>query len=185
MLPHMRIIAAVACLVACVHRVDMTRVTLGDVSELAVEGSGAVPQAQSAFATGLSDHDLVLAGRPSDVLAFDGDQLHMHATQDELRYCHRGRHCDRRVLDLRVDTPLANVRSIYAVGVVADHHVIPLGMIAGSVLTGFGVGMIAYERAEHENLWAGPAPVMLAVGIAVLAVEIHARLARDTVTLVR
>jgi hypothetical protein len=185
MLPCMRIIAAVACLSACVYRVDMTHVTLRDPSELAVEGSGAVPQAPSSVATGLDGHDVVLVGRPADVLAFDRDELHMHLTQDEVRYCRHGQRCDRRVLDLRVDTPLANVRSVYAVGVVADHHVIPLGILAGSLLAGYGGGMLAYDLAEHGQSGTGPAPYMLAFGIAILAVEIHARLARDTVTVVR
>jgi hypothetical protein len=184
MLSCMRIIALVAVLSACVHRVDMTRVTLRDPYDLTIEGSGALPRVEGAVTTGLIEHDLVLVGRPFDVLAFDGDELHMHLTQDEVRYCH-GQRCDRRVLDLRVDTPLANVRSVYAIGVVADHRVIPLGILAGSVLTGFGGGTLAYELAEHEHLGAGPAPFILAFGIAILAVEIHARLARDTVTVVR
>jgi hypothetical protein len=184
MLSCMRIIALVAVLSACVHRVDMTRVTLRDPTDLTIDGSGAVPQAEGAVTSGLIDHDLVLVGRPSDVLAFDDDKLRAHLTQDEVRYC-RGQRCDRRVLDLRVDTPLANVRSIYAVGVVADRRVIPLGLLTGSVLTGFGGGMLAYELAEHEHLGAGPAPFIFAFGVALLAVEIHARIARDTVTVVR
>jgi len=184
MLSCMRIIALVACLFACVHRVDMTRVTLRDSSELAIEGSGSVPQVEGAVTTGLSDHDMVLVGRPSDVHAFDDDKLRMHLTQNEVRYC-RGQRCDRRVLDLRVDTPLANVRSISAVGVVVDRRVIPLGIVVGSVLTGWGGGMLAYEVAEREHLGSGPAPFMFAIGLALLAVEIHARIASDTVTVVR
>jgi hypothetical protein len=183
----MRSIVLIACMSGCVHRVDMTRVTLRDPSDIAIEGSGsgsAVPQAEGPLETGLREHDLVLVGRPSDVLAFDGDGLKMHLTQDEVRYCH-GHRCDRRVLDLQVDTPLANVTSIRAVAAVADHRVIPLGILAGSLLTGFGGGTLAYELAEHEHVGFGPAPVMLAVGIAILAVEIHARLARDAVTIVR
>jgi hypothetical protein len=185
MLSCMRFIAVVAVLSACIHRVDVTFVTLRDPSDLAVDGSGAVPQVAGTGATGLVDHDVVLVGRPSDVLAFDGDTLHMHLTRDEARYCRHGQRCDRRVLDLRIATPLANVRSIHAVGVVANHELIPLGVLAGSLLTGFGGGTLAYELAEREHVGAGPAPIMLAVGIAILAVEIHARLARDTVTVVR
>jgi len=186
MLPCMRIIALVACLSACVHRIDMTRVTLRDPYDLTIEGSGSgsLPQVEGAIASGLSDHHVVLVGRPSDVLAFDDDKLRMHLTRDEVQYCH-GQRCDRRVLDLRVDTPLANVRSVFAIGVVADHRVIPLGLLAGSALTGFGGGTLAYELAEHEHLGAGPAPFMLVFGIAILVVEIHARLASDTVTVVR
>lgn len=180
----MRIITLVAVLSACIHRFDMTRVTLRDPYDVTIEGSGAVPQAEGVGTTGLSDHDVVLVGRASDVLAFDDDKLRMHLTRDEVQYC-RGQRCDRRVLDLRVDTPLANVRSIYSVGVVADRRVIPLGLLTGSVLAGFGGGMLAYEFAEHEHLGAGPAPFMLAFGIALLAVEIHARIASDTVTVVR
>jgi hypothetical protein len=177
----MRVFVVAACLVGCVHRIDTTRVTLRDPSALAIEGSGALPRGES---TGLIKDDVVLIGRPAEVLAFDGDTLHMHLTQDEVHYC-RGARCDRRVLDLRLDTPLANVRSIRAVGVVADHRVIPLGLVAGSVLTGFGGGSLVYEAAEHERLASGPAPFILAFGIAILAIEIHARLARDTVTVVR
>jgi len=44
--------------------------------------------------------------------------------------------------------------------------VIPLGIVTGSVLTGFGGGTLAYELAEHEHLRAGPAPFMLAFGMA-------------------
>jgi len=180
-----RLIVVVAGVAACVYRVDLTRVTLRDASDLAIEGSGALPRGDGP--TGLIDHDVVLVGRPTDVLSFDTtpDTLHMHLTQDEVRFCHHGKRCDRRVLDLRLDTPLANVRSISAVGAVVDHRVIPFGLAAGSLLTGFGGGMLAYEAAEHDHLSAGPAPFMLAFGIALLAVEIHARLARDTVTIVR
>ena len=152
---------------------------------LTIEGSGALPQPKNPLAVGLIKDDVVIVGRPSDVLAFDGDVLHMHLTQDEVRYCRHGQRCDRRVLDLRVDTPLANVASIRSVGVVADHHVIPLGILAGSLLTAFGGGTLTYELAEHEHPGSGPAPFMLAFGIAILAVEIHARLARDTETVVR
>ncbi len=180
----MRIFVVVACLSACVHRVDTTRVTVRDPSELAVETAGTLPRVQDALAPGLVDHDVVLLGRPSDVLAFDGDKLAMHLTQDDRRSCVHGQRCPL-ALDLRVDTPLANVRSIHAVGVVADHRVIPLGLLAGSLLTGFGGGTLGYELAEHEHIGAGPAPFMLAVGIAILAIEIHARIARDTVTVVR
>ncbi len=177
------VLLVAACLVGCVHRVDTTRVTLRDPSVLAIEGSGALPRGESG-PTGLIKDDVVLVGRPADVLAFEGDTLHMHLTRDEVHYCH-GARCDRRVLDLRLDTPLANVSSIRAVGVVANHAVIPLGLVVGSVLTGFGGGTLAYEASQHERLGSGPAPFMLAFGIAVLAVEIHARLARDTVTVVR
>ncbi len=179
----MRVVVVAACLAGCVHRVDTTRVTIRDPSALAIEGSGALPQDEGRPA-GLIKDDVVLLGKPSDVLAFDGDTLQMHLTQDEVRYCH-GARCDRRVLDLRLDTPLANVRSIRAVGVVADHRVIPLGLLAGSVLTGLGGSALAYEASEHEHLGSGPAPFILAFGIAILAVEIRARLARDTVTVVR
>jgi hypothetical protein len=185
MLSCMRIIALVAVLSACVHRVDMTRVTLRDPFDVTIDGSGAVPQAEGPLAVGLIKDDIVLVGRPSDVITFDDDKLRMHLTQDEVHYCRKGQRCDRRVLDLRVDTPLANVRSIYAVGIVADRRVIPLGLLTGSLLTGFGGGMLAYELAEHEHLSAGPAPFMFAFGLAILAVEIHARFARDTVTVVR
>ncbi len=183
----MRAIVVIVCMSGCVHRVDMTRVTLRDPSDVAIEGSGsgsAIPQAEGPLGPGLSEHDLVLVGRPSDVLAFDGDRLKLHLTRDEVHYC-RGHRCDRRVLDLQADTPLANVTSIRAVGAVADRRVIPLGILAGSLLTGLGGGTLAYELAEHEHVGFGPAPVVLAVGIAILAVEIHARLARDTVTVVR
>jgi hypothetical protein len=181
----MRLLALVAVLSACIHRIDTTRVTLRDPSKLATEGSGAVPQVQGDLAPGLVDHDLVLFGRPSDVLAFDADQLHMHLRQDEVRHCAHGQRCDQPVLDLRVDTPLGNVQSVHAVGVVTNHSVIPLGLLAGSLLAGFGGGTLAYELAEHEHIGAGPAPFMLAAGIAILAIEIHARIARDTVTVVR
>jgi hypothetical protein len=183
MLPAMRVFVAAACLAGCVHRVDTTRVTLRDPSDLAIEGSGALPQPDSG-PTGLVKDDFVLVGRPPDVLAFDGDTLRMHLMRDEVHDCHRGR-CDHRLLDLRLDTPLSNVRSIRAVGVVAEHGFIPLGLLAGSLLTGFGGGTLAYEASTHESLASGPAPFMLAIGITILAVEIHARLARDTVTVVR
>lgn len=180
----MRFIAIAVCLSACVYRADTTRVTLRDVSELSVQGSDAVPRASGVASPGLVDHDVILLGRPSDVLAFDDEALHMHMTQD--RYCRRGQpHCDRRALDLRIDTPLANVRSIHAVGVVTNHHVLPLGVVAGSLMTGCGGGLLAYELAEHEHAWVGPAPVALAFGLVLLAAEIHGRLARDTSTLVR
>jgi hypothetical protein len=180
----MRLILFVAVLSACVHRVDTTRVTLRDPADLATEGSAAVPPTDGGFADSLVDHDLVLVGRPSDVLAFDGDRLRMHLTRDKVSSCRHGPRCDRRVLDLRVDTPLANVRSISAVGVVADHGVIPLGIPSGILLTAFGGGTLAYELGEHQHVGFGPS-AMLAFGIAFLAIEIHARLARDTVTLVR
>jgi hypothetical protein len=178
----MRMVLVLVCLVACVHRVDVTHVALRDTSELTVEGSGAVPHSDGAYETGLADHDVLLVGRPSDVLSFDGDQLHMHLTRDEIHYCHHGQRCDRRVLDLRADTPLANVQSIQDVGVVASHRMIPLGLLTGTILTAFSGGMIAYELDEHEHISAGPAPFMLAFGITILAVEIHARLAQDTTT---
>lgn len=178
-LARMRASLLAACLAGCVHRVDTTRVALRDPSDVAIEGSGALPHAENA-----PTDDIILVGRPPEVLAFDSDTLHMHLTRDEVHYCH-GKRCDRRVLDLRLDTPLANVRSIRAVGVVADHRVIPLGLLAGSLLTAAGGGALAYEASEHEPLASGPAPFILAFGLAVLAIEIHARLARDTVTVVR
>ena len=181
----MRLLALVVVVSACVHRVDATRVTLRDPSELVVEGSGALPHADSPLLSGVVDKDVLLVGRPGDVLAFEGDTLRMHLMRDEVRHCHHGQRCDRRVLDLRVDTPLANVRAVSAVGVVADHHIIPLGLLAGGLLAGFGGGTLGYELAVHENVGGGPAPFLLAAGLAILAVELHARLARDTVTTVR
>jgi hypothetical protein len=176
----MRCLAIAVCLSGCVDRVDATRVTLRAPSDLAIEGSGsaAVPPDQ------LAGSDLLLSGRPADVLAFDGDELRMHLTRDEVRSCHHGRRCDPRVLDLRVDTPLANVASVAAVGVAGRHGVIPLGLVVSGLLIGFGGGTVAYERAEHEHVELAPAPIVLAAGLALLAAEIHARLARDTVTVV-
>jgi hypothetical protein len=172
MLSRMRSLAIVACLSACVSRVDTTRVTLRDPSELATSGSGTLPLATDKRPVGLADHDVVLVGRPADVLAFDGDQLHM-------RFARRG------ALALRLDTPLANVRAIHAVGVVANHAVIPLGVLAGGLLAGLGGAMLVYEHEEHVSGSMTPAALAVAFGVAILAIEIHARLARDTVTVVR
>jgi len=175
----------IVCLSACVQRVDRTRVTLFDRSELAVAGASAVPAATGGpVATGLVDSDLVLPGRPADVLAVDGDRLHMRLAEAVMD-CRRGRRCDRGALELRIDTPLANVRSIHAASVVASHHVIPLGIATGTFLTLFGGGMIAYDVAEHSQASIAPAVCALAFGLTILAIEIHARLARDTVTEVR
>jgi hypothetical protein len=159
----MRALVITACVAACVHRLDTTQVTLRDPSAVTTEGSGTLIRA--------TNGDFVLIGRPPDVLAYDGDTLHMHPTRDNVK--------------LRLDTPLANVRSIRAVGVVGDQQFIPLGLVAGSVLTGFGAADIAYEAHEHVSLGTGPAPYMLAFGVGLLAVEIYHRLARDTVTVVR
>jgi hypothetical protein len=123
----------------------------------------------------------VLAGRSSDVLAFDGDRLRMHLIEE--RYCRHGAHCEP-TLDLRIDTPLANVRSIRDVGV-ASHQVLPLGLLAGTLFTVLGGGMLAYEHAEHFGGSSTPPALALGVGLAILAIEIHARLANDTVTVVR
>jgi hypothetical protein len=178
----MRRAAVLLCSAACVYRVDTTRVTLHDPGELAVVGSGSLP---GSGAIGLVDHDVVLVGSAADVLAFDGDELHMHLIDDEVGV-RRGRSYKRRVLDLRLDTPLANVKEIRAVGVVANHHVLPLGLLAGGFLTVVGGGVLAVELAEHAQLGTPPPPVFaLTAGLAILAVEIHARLARDTVTAVK
>ncbi len=170
--------ACVACVasVACVPRVDTTRVTLVDPAELVVAGSGSLP---GSGAIGLVDHDVVLLGAPEQVLAFDGDELHMHLLASSAR------HAKARPLDLRLDTPLANVTSVRAVGVVTSHSFIPLGLVAGGLLIAMGGGMLAFDDYEHvHNAAEGPA-IGIALGVAILALEIHARLARDTVTVIR
>jgi hypothetical protein len=61
MLSRVRAIVVIVCMSGCVHRVDMTRVTLRDPSDIAIEGSGsgsAIPQAEGPLETGLSEHDL-------------------------------------------------------------------------------------------------------------------------------
>jgi len=128
---------------------------------------------------GRIDSELVLPGAPADVLAFDGDRLRMHLVER----CRRARGCDPR-LDLRLNTPLANVRSIHVVDA-AVHHVIPLGLVAGTLLAVLGGGMLAYERAEHLGGSIVPPALALGFGVAILAVEIHARLAEDVVSVVR
>lgn len=178
----MRLLALLVCLCACVQRFATTRVTLFDRSELQVEGAGKLPEVPPG--PGLVENDVVLAGRSSDVLAFDGDKLRMHLIE-QVRYCHRGRPCDP-TLDLRIDTPLANVRSIRDVGL-ANHQVIPLGLLTGTILTVLGGGMLAYEHVEHAELGGSSTPYVLVLGggLAILAIEIRARLASDTVTVVR
>jgi hypothetical protein len=172
-------IAVAACVSACLHRVDATRVTLYDPSELLVEGSGASPTPATPDAAGIDAHEVWLRGRPGDVLAFDRDTLRMWQTRYERR-CLR---CDWRTLQLRLDTPLANVRSIHAVGVANRRGVIPLGLLAGGLLVGAGGGMLAYSEHERAPI-TGPA-VAITVGVTILALEIRARLAHDTVTVVR
>lgn len=168
----MRFIAVVACLSACVTRLDTTRVTLFDRSELAVEGTGKLQKVPP----GLVENDLVLFGRSADVLAFDGDRLRMRLIQRS--DCRR--HCTP--LELRIDTPLANVRTIRDVGV-ASHQVIPLGLFIGTLFTVVGGGSLAY--AEHDGGQRTAPALALGFGLALLALEIHARLASDTVTVVR
>src|ERR1700690_2710552 len=98
----MRFMMVVLCLSACVARFPTTRVTLFDRSEVKVEGAGKLPETLP----NLIENDVVLAGRSSDVLAFDGDKLRMKLIEG----CGYRRRCTP--LELDVDTPPANGRPI-------------------------------------------------------------------------
>ncbi len=177
MLSGMRLVVVVLGLSACVSRYPTTRVTLFDPSELTVAAGGKPPEKPPRLLEG----DIALPGRSADVLAFDGDKLEMHAIVG----CGYRRHCTP--LELRLDTPLANVRTIRQVDV-ASHEVIPLGLLVGSIFTAIGGGMLAYDHYDHDPLFGGsttPNLIALGVGLTILALEIHARLASDTVIVVR